>query len=121
MGGAPKQVNTAQATQADAAAQESERASAALTQQNTKQANQNYNYLFGEDGKSGSLTPFMDSSKVTNGSGAPTGTYGTIYNNAVQQGGVITRTCADRWRSSGRTMVSPAECRTALRRTRNAS
>src|SRR5438270_4043670 len=87
MGGSPKQVNAGQASQADAAAQESERASAGLTQQNTKQANQNYNYLFGEDGKSGSLTPFMDSGKVTNGSGAPTGTYGTIYNNAVQQGG----------------------------------
>lgn len=87
MGGKPQQVNSAQASQANAAAQESEKASAALTQQNTKQAGQNYNYLFGEDGKSGSLTPFMDSGKVTNGAGAPTGTYGTIYNNAVQQGG----------------------------------
>lgn len=87
MGGKPQQVNSAQATQADAAAQQSEQASANLTQQNTKQAGQNYNYLFGEDGKSGSMTPFMDPGKVTNGSGAPTGTYGTIYNNAVQQGG----------------------------------
>lgn len=85
MGGSPKQVNSAQASQADAGAQAAAQASANLSGENLREQKQNFNYLFGDgtSGSTGSLTKMMDPNSLN--VSAPTGNYATQYNNATNQ------------------------------------
>jgi hypothetical protein len=83
MGGKPQQVNSAQASQANAGAQAASQAEANLSNQNASEQKLMFNNLFGADGKSGSMGQFMDpkSMNVTQ----PTGAYATEYKNATNQ------------------------------------
>ena len=78
MGGSSHQNDPAVATQASAGANAAGMASARLSDENLREQKQQYATLFGEDGRSGSLTPILDpnSLKVS----GPTGTYGLQYN-----------------------------------------
>src|SRR4051794_25507256 len=84
MGGSPKQVNSGQATKANNNAQQSINKSSELEKAQADQLRKQSNYLFGEDGKSGTLGDI--SPGAPGGGGTPSGVYGTIYSNAVQQG-----------------------------------
>lgn len=85
MGGSPKQVNSSQASAADAGATAAANASANLSNENLREQKQNFNYLFGDGtaGSTGSLTKFMDPNSLN--VSAPTGNYATQYNNATNQ------------------------------------
>jgi len=85
MGGSPKQVNSGQASAANAGATAAAQASANLSGENLREQKQNFNYLFGDGtpGSTGSLTKFMDPTSLN--VSAPTGNYATQYNNATNQ------------------------------------
>jgi hypothetical protein len=83
MGGSPKQVNSGQASQANTAANASEQQSGALSAENLREQQQNFNYLFGQNGKGGSLTPFMDPNSLN--ASKPTGAYAAGLNNTNNQ------------------------------------
>lgn len=94
MGGKPQQVNTAQATAANAGATQNATASTALATQQAAESAAAKKTLFGEVGSDGrygtdstrgggTLTQFLDPSKLN--VTRPTGTFGLQYNQALKQ------------------------------------
>jgi hypothetical protein len=105
MGGG--RTNGAQADAANTAANKQAQASAALSDENLGEQKQNFNYLFGSNGKGGSLTPMMDpnSLNVTTPTGAYkaqlTNTQNTLNDSYNKQKGSLAQTWANRGFAAG--------------------